>query len=53
MTMKNFNTFDIDKHEIDNIFRIYQQRKTNEEVDYINSTYKGLNGLAEKLKTNL
>ena len=47
------NGFNIDKSEIDNIFRIYQQRKVNEEIDYINSTHKGLPGLAQKLKTDL
>ena len=47
------NGFNIDKAEIDNIFRIYQQRKTNEEIEYINSTHKGLAGLAKKLKTDL
>ena len=47
------NGFNIDKAEIDNIFKIYQQRKTNEEIDYINSTHKGLAGLAKKLKTDL
>ena len=47
------NGFNIDKSEIDNIFRIYQQRKVNEEIDYINSTHKGLAGLAQKLKTDL
>ena len=47
------NGFHIDKSEIDNIFRIYQQRKTNEEIDYINSTHQGLEGLAKKLKTDL
>ena len=45
--------FDIDKEEIDSIFRIYQQRKTNEEIKYINSIHKGLDGLANKLKTDL
>jgi len=45
--------FDIDKAEIDNIFKIYQQRKVNEEIEYINSTHKGLQGLAKKLKTDL
>ena len=45
--------FDIDKAEIDNIFKIYQQRKTNEEIDYINSTHNGLDGLAKKLKSDL
>ena len=47
------NGFEIDKAEIDNIFKIYQQRRTNEEIDYINSTHKGLQGLAKKLKTDL
>ena len=47
------NGFNIDKAEIDNIFRIYQQRKTNEEIDYINATHKGLQGLAKKLRTDL
>ncbi len=47
------NGFGIDKAEIDNIFRIYQQRKTNEEIDYINTAHKGLQGLAKKLKTDL
>ena len=47
------NGFNIDKAEIDNIFKIYQQRKTNEEIEYINSTHKGLAGLAKKLKTDL
>ena len=47
------NGFDIDKIEIDNIFKTYQQRKTNEEIEYINSTHKGLQGLAKKLKTDL
>ena len=47
------NGFSIDKAEIDNIFRIYQQRKTNEEIDYINSNHKGLQGLAKKLRTDL
>ena len=47
------NGFDIDKSEIDNIFKIYQQRKTNEEIEYINSTHKGLDGLAKKLKSDL
>ena len=47
------NGFNIDKEEIDNIFRIYQQRKTNEEIDYINSAHKGLHGLAKKLRTDL
>ena len=42
--------FDIDKAEIDNIFKIYQQRKVNEEIEYINSTHKGLQGLAKNLK---
>ena len=41
------NGFNIDKAEIDNIFKIYQQRKTNEEIDYINSAHKGLQGLAK------
>ena len=45
------NGFNIDKAEIDNIFKIYQQRKTNEEIEYINSTHKGLAGLAKKLTT--
>ena len=47
------NGFNIDKSEIDNIFRIYQQRKVNEEIEYINSTHKGIAGLAKKLKTDL
>jgi len=47
------NGFNIDKAEIDNIFRIYQQRKTNEEIDYINTAHKGLPGLANKLRTDL
>ena len=47
------NGFNIDKAEIDNIFRIYQQRKTNEEIKYINENHKGLEGLAKELKTNL
>ena len=47
------NGFNIDKAEIDNIFRIYQQRKVNEEIEYINSTHKGIAGLAKKLKTDL
>ena len=47
------NGFDIDKSEIDSIFKIYQQRKTNEEIEYINSTHKGLDGLAKKLKSEL
>ena len=47
------NGFNIDKAEIDNIFKIYQQRKTNEEIEYINSTHKGIAGLAKKLKTDL
>ena len=47
------NGFDIDKSEIDNIFKIYQQRKTNEEIEYINSIHKGLDGLAKKLKSDL
>ena len=47
------NGFEIDKSEIDNIFKIYQQRKTNEEIEYINSTHKGLDGLAKKLKSDL
>ena len=47
------NGFDIDKSEIDSIFKIYQQRKTNEEIEYINSTHKGLDGLAKKLKSDL
>ncbi len=47
------NGFNIDKAEIDNIFKIYQQRKTNEEIDYINSAHKGLQGLAKKLRTDL
>ena len=47
------NGFGIDKAEIDNIFRIYQQRKTNEEIEYINNAHKGLQGLAKKLKTDL
>ena len=47
------NGFDIDKIEIDNIFKTYQQRKANEEIEYINSTHKGLQGLAKKLKTDL
>ena len=47
------NGFNIDKAEIDNIFRIYQQRKTNEEIQYINENHKGLEGLAKELKTNL
>ena len=47
------NGFNIDKAEIDNIFKTYQQRKTNEEIEYLNSTHKGLEGLAKKLKTDL
>ena len=47
------NGFNIDKAEIDNIFKIYQQRKTNEEIEYLNSNHKGLEGLAKKLKTDL
>ena len=47
------NGFGIDKIEIDNIFKIYQQRKTNEEIDYINTNHKGLEGLAKKLKSDL
>ena len=47
------NGFDKDKAEIDNIFGIYQQRKTNEEIEYINSVHKGLPGLAKKLRTDL
>ena len=47
------NGFNIDKAEIDNIFRIYQQRKTNDEIDYINSRHKGLQGLAKELRTDL
>ena len=47
------NGFDIDKLEIDNIFKIYQQRRSNEEIEYINSTHKGLDGLAKKLKSDL
>ena len=47
------NGFDIDKIEIDNIFKIYQQRKSNEEIEYINSTHQGLEGLAKKLKSDL
>ena len=35
------NGFNIDKAEIDNIFKTYQQRKTNEEIEYLNSTHKG------------
>ena len=34
------NLFQIDKQEIDNIFKIYQQRKTNEEIDYIQNHIK-------------
>ena len=45
--------FWIKNYEIDNIFRVYQVRVTNEEVDYINSSVKGIKGLAEKLKTDL
>ena len=45
--------FGIDKAEIDNIFKIYQQRKTNEEINYINSAHKGLQGLANELRTDL
>ena len=45
--------FGIDKAEIDNIFKIYQQRKTNEEINYINSAHKGLKGLANELRTDL
>ena len=45
--------FEIDKSEIDNIFKIYQQRKVNEEIGYINSTHNGLDGLAKKLKSDL
>lgn len=45
--------FGIKNYEIDNIFRVYQVRVTNEEVDYINSSVKGIKGLAEKLKTDL
>ena len=45
--------FEIDKSEIDNIFKIYQQRKVNEEIGYINSTHNGLEGLAKKLKSDL
>ena len=47
------NGFGIDKIEIDNIFKIYQQRKTNEEIDYINTNHKGLEGLSKKLKSDL
>ena len=47
------NGFNIDRFEIDNIFRIYIQHRTNEEIEYINSTHKGLTGLAKKLKTDL
>ncbi len=49
----NNNGFGIDKAEIDNIFTIYQQRKTNEEIDFINTEHKGLAGLAKKLRTDL
>ena len=47
------NGFNIDKAQINEIFRIYQQRKTNEEIDYISSRHKGLEGLAKDLKTDL
>ena len=47
------NYFGIDKAEIDNIFKIYQQRKTNEEINYINSAHKGIQGLANQLQTDL
>ena len=47
------NGFNIDKDEINTIFRIYQQRKTNEEIDYITTKHKGLQGLANELKTDL
>ena len=46
--MKINHGFDIDKVEIDNIFKIYQQRKTNEEIEYIDSNHKGIDGLAKK-----
>ena len=47
------NDFSIDKHEIDEIFTAYQQRKTNEEIEHLNSKHGGLAGLATKLKTSL
>ena len=47
------NGFNINKDQINEIFRIYQQRKTNEEIDYINSKHKGLEGLARELKSDL
>jgi len=47
------NGFDIDKDEIDKIFQKYQQRKTNEEIKYINEKHNGLEGLSKKLKTSL
>lgn len=46
-------SFGIKRYEIDNIFRVYQFRIKNEEVDYINSSFKGIKDLAKKLKTDL
>ena len=45
--------FEINKYQINEIFRIYQQRILKEEIDYINSKYNSLEGLAKKLKTDL
>lgn len=47
------NGFSIDKAEIEEIFTTYQQRKTNDEIQYIKSKYGGLEELAKKLKSDL
>ena len=45
--------FEINNDQIGEIFRIYFQRRSKEEIDYINSKYNGIEGLAKKLKTDL
>ena len=47
------NGFLIDKAEIDDIFTAYQQRKTNDEIEFINNKHGGLENLAKKLKSDL
>ena len=47
------NGFTIDKGQIDDIFKTYQQRTTNEEINFINEQHGGIANLAKKLKSDL
>jgi len=47
------NGFTIDKGQIDDIFKSYQQRTSNEEIAYINEKHGGIANLAKKLKSDL